>query len=60
MKKISKEERKEMQVKEKNEEGEKKKKRLKWIVPNIRVKIVDKNSKYYLKKVVVNEVLNEK
>jgi ribosomal protein L24 len=42
------------------EEGERKKKRLKWVVPNIRVKIVDKKSKYYLKKAVVSEVLNER
>lgn len=41
-----------------NEEGDKKKKRLKWIVPNIRVKIIDKHSKFYLKKVLVSEVLN--
>jgi ribosomal protein S4E len=30
------------------------------VIPNIRVKIVDKKSKYYLKKVVVTEVLNER
>jgi len=33
---------------------------LKWVVPNIRVKIVDKYSKYYLKKVVITELLSDR
>jgi hypothetical protein len=33
---------------------------LKWVVPNIRVKVVDKRSKYYLKKVVVTELLSDR
>lgn len=37
----------------KQEKEEKKKKRLKWVVPSIKVKVVDKSSKYYLKKVIV-------
>ena len=58
LKKVSKEEAGKL---EKGEEGEdKKKKRLKWMVPNIRVKIIDKKSKYYLKKVLVTEVPSAK
>ena len=43
-----------MKGKEKKEEGERKKKRLKWVVPGIRVKVVDNDSPFYLKKVVVS------
>lgn len=37
-----------------------KKKRLKWIVPGIRVKIVDKSSSLYLKKVVVTDLISDR
>ena len=42
-------------------ENEKKKlKRLKWIIPQIKIKVVDKNSKWYLKKLLVTDILSEK
>lgn len=33
---------------------------MKWIRPNIRIKITDKKSRHYLKKAVVTEVLSDK
>jgi hypothetical protein len=30
------------------------------VIPNIRVKVVDKNSKYYLKKVLITELLSDR
>ena len=40
--------------------GQKKKKRLKWILPHIRVKVIDRNSDLYLQKVIVTEILNDR
>lgn len=44
-----------------NEQGEeKKKKKIKWILPQIRVKVIDPKSQYYLKKLVVCDVLTDR
>lgn len=38
---------------EKQKGQEKKPKRLKWILPQIKIKVIDKTSKHYLKKTIV-------
>ena len=41
-------------------EEEQKKKRLKWVVPGLRLKITNNKSPYYLKKVIVNDLISDR
>ena len=38
----------------------KKKKKLKWVVPQIKIKVVDTKSPFYLKKFIVTELLSDR
>jgi len=49
------------EIEKKEHEGEQqKKKRLKWVIPGLRLKIVDKNSSLYLKKVIVHDLISDR
>ena len=51
---------KDLQEKDNLEDQPQKRKKLKWIVPGIKLKITDKNSNLYLKTVLVTDLLSDR